>query len=113
MLQKKHKHKSCCWLFKLETGVGTIIYLDIMMFGLILLTSFASMRYILQSEINTSPGAVKKTGRRSNDYFLFNIVTDYTLVLVMLIKMYYAIIYGWKLVHKGSIDEEFLFDDQG
>lgn len=41
--------RSCCWLFKLETGVATIIYLDILMFGVILMTSFASMRDGLHS----------------------------------------------------------------
>jgi len=48
------KQKSCCWLFKLETGVGTIIYLDILMFGVILMTSFASMRDGLHSSKATA-----------------------------------------------------------
>ena len=47
--KESKKLKSCCWLFKLETGVGTIIYLDILMFGVILMTSFASMRDGLHS----------------------------------------------------------------
>jgi len=31
----------------------------------------------------------------------------------MLVKMYFAIIYGYKILHNGQKDEEFLFDEQG
>ena len=117
------KQKSCCWLFKLETGVGTIIYLDILMFGVILMTSFASMRDGLYSSKSnaarvknyaSSSGLDKKQANKKNTSFiLFNLVTDYTLIFVMLVKMYFAIIYGYKILHNGPKDEEFLFDEQG
>jgi hypothetical protein len=117
------KQKSCCWLFKLETGVGTIIYLDILMFGVILMTSFASMRDDLYSSKSnaarvknsaSSSGLDKKQANKKNTSFiLFNLVTDYTLIFVMLVKMYFAIIYGYKILHNGPKDEEFLFDEQG
>ena len=119
------KQKSCCWLFKLETGVGTIIYLDILMFGVILMTSFASMRDGLHStkaaaakQKATSSAASgshdnKKTSKKNTSFILFNLVTDYTLIFVMLVKMYFAIIYGYKILHNGPKDEEFLFDEQG
>jgi len=122
--KESKKQKSCCWLFKLETGVGTIIYLDILMFGVILMTSFASMRDGLHSskataaKMKSSSSAAgahvgKKTNKKNTSFILFNLVTDYTLIFVMLVKMYFAIIYGYKILHNGPKDEEFLFDEQG
>lgn len=117
------KQKSCCWLFKLETGVGTIIYLDILMFGVIIMTSFASMRDGLHSSksnaarVRSSASASgvdkKQASKKNTSFILFNLVTDYTLIFVMLVKMYFAIIYGYKILHNGPKDEEFLFDEQG
>ena len=35
--------KSCCSIFKLETGVATIIYLDLLMFFIVVVTANVSM----------------------------------------------------------------------
>lgn len=108
----KKKH-SCCWIFKLETGIATIIYLDLLMFGVILTTSAMSMRDGLRNEKKSNNSNVHRLKKKKTSFILFNLVTDYTLILVMLVKMYSAIVYFYTLVHKGNKDEEFLFDEQG
>merc|ERR1712166_858460 len=87
------------------------------------MTSFASMRDGLHSskanqakmKSSTVAGAhdKAKTSKKNTSFILFNLVTDYTLIFVMLVKMYFAIIYGYKILHNGPKDEEFLFDEQG
>ena len=89
------------------------------MFGVILTTSFVSMRNTHHKEVKTATPNTNhhKKGltikKQDTSFILFDLVTDYTLSMVMLIKIYYAIICGYKMLNHGSKDEEFLFDEHG
>ena len=43
MSSEQKERKSCCSIFKLETGVATIIYLDLIMFFTVIVTANVSM----------------------------------------------------------------------
>jgi len=48
-----------------------------------------------------------------SSYILFNIVTDYTTLILMACKLYFALKFGVNLVFAGQMDEEFILDKQG
>ena len=93
--------RSCCKLFKLETGVATFIYLDFLMFIVVMVTSQVSMEEGLKHDSSESSSKTQNYNNydpslnaQNKSFILFNLVTDYTTVLLFLIKMFYALSYG-------------------
>ena len=40
-------------------------------------------------------------------------ITDWILIILFLIKLYYGVKLSWKIVNPGQIDEDFLLDELG
>lgn len=120
-MNKDHCHrKSCMWIFKLETGVTSIVYIDIMMFIFAFTTSNIKlkpfmrepqeMRGIGQYGLNDEDIA----NQRDDDQFLlFNILTDYTMLSLFAVKIYFAVRFVINLIWVGRMDEEFLLQEFG
>ena len=111
------------WIFKLETGVATIVYIDLMMFMFAFTTSniklkqFESQKdgdssqkksslYEIGQGFEQSDG-VQQT-YEEDQFVLFNILTDYTMLVLFAVKIYTALKFIINLIWIGRMDEEFL-----
>jgi hypothetical protein len=45
--------------------------------------------------------------------YLFEFITDWILIILFIIKLYYGVKLSWKIVNPGQIDEDFLLDELG
>ena len=107
------KKKSCLWLFKLETGVATILYLDIIIFIVMITTSNTQLRKTKQNtskSIDTTKSIQKQS---DTSFILFNIVTDYITIFLMIIKLFYGLKYLKSYLFHGTKDEKYIMDKEG
>ena len=90
------------WIFKLETGVAIIIYLDLIVF----ISQIMTMNYQLRKSSSDSTAPATNTTEpieltietNETSFLLFNFVTDYTTIMLMAVKLYTGLNFLVKLI---------------
>lgn len=114
-----HKHKSknsCLWLFRLETGVVTILYIDLIVFLCLIITTTSQLHMASNSDQPPSNSTVAATADKktpTSSFFLFNMVTDYITITLMAFKLVYGFRYLKSVLFLGSKDEKYIMDQEG
>jgi len=92
-----------------------MVFVDMILLMFVLCTMGVNIDTNLTS-MNTggfTGGLIYKQAKKSKSFLLFDMVTDWVLIVLFLIKFYYAVTYGLSQQYRGKKDDEFLIAENG